>query len=39
MLAPSRPARSLHALLRDSPLRDLEFVEEGERTQVRDIEL
>ena len=39
MLAPSRPERSLHALLSDSPLRDLEFGEEGERSPVRDIGL
>ena len=39
MLAPSQPKPSLHALLRDSPLRDLEFGEEGERSPVRDIGL
>jgi hypothetical protein len=35
----SKPNRSLHALLSNSPLRDLEFGEEGERSPVRDIEL
>jgi antitoxin Phd len=39
MLAPSRPERSLHALLCDSPLRDLDFGEEGERSPVRDVGL
>jgi prevent-host-death family protein len=39
LLAPSRPRRSLHALLSDSPLRDLEFGEEGERSPVRDVGL
>jgi prevent-host-death family protein len=39
MLAPCRPERSLHALLSDSPLRDLEFGVEGERSPVRDIGL
>ena len=39
MLAPSRPRRSLHALLSESPLRDLEFGEEGERSPVRDVGL
>ena len=39
MLAPSKPKRSLHALLRESPLRDLEFSEEGERSPVRDVGL
>ena len=39
MLAPSRPGRSLHALLSQSPLRDLEFGEEGERSPVRDVGL
>jgi prevent-host-death family protein len=39
MLTPSRPGRSLHALLSESPLRDLEFGEEGERSPVRDVGL
>jgi prevent-host-death family protein len=39
MLGPSRPERSLHALLSESPLRDLEFGEKGERSPVRDIGL
>jgi prevent-host-death family protein len=39
MLAPSTPGRSLHALLSESPLRDLEFGEEGERSPVRDVAL
>ena len=39
MLTPSRPGRSLHALLSQSPLRDLDFGEEGERSPVRDVEL
>ena len=37
LLAPSKPQRTLHALLSDSPLRDLEFGEEGERSPVRDL--
>jgi prevent-host-death family protein len=39
MMTRSRPRRSLHALLSDSPLRDLEFGEDGERSPVRDIGL
>jgi prevent-host-death family protein len=39
MLTPSKPQRSLHAMLSDSPLRDLEFGEEGERSPVRDVGL
>ena len=39
MLAPFRPKRSLHALLSESPLRDLELGEEGERSPVRDVGL
>ena len=39
MLAPTRPSRSLHALLSESPLRDLEFGEDGERSPVRDVGL
>jgi antitoxin Phd len=39
MLARSRPERSLRALLSESPLRDLEFGEEGERSPVRDVGL
>jgi antitoxin Phd len=39
MLAPSRSKRSLHTLLSESPLRDLEFGEESERNPVRDVEL
>ncbi|MGH9174947.1 MAG: type II toxin-antitoxin system Phd/YefM family antitoxin [Vicinamibacterales bacterium] len=39
LLAPSRPERSLHALLSESPLRDLAFGEEGERSPVRDVGL
>jgi hypothetical protein len=35
----SKPNRSLHALLSESPLRDLEFGEDGERSPVRDIGL
>jgi antitoxin Phd len=35
----AKPKRSLHALLSDSPLRDLEFGEEGERSPVRDVGL
>jgi hypothetical protein len=35
----SKPNRSLHALLRDSPLRNLEFGDEGERSPVRDVGL
>jgi antitoxin Phd len=37
MLIPSQPRRSLHALLSKSPLRELEFGEEGERSPVRDV--
>jgi prevent-host-death family protein len=39
MLAPSQQRRSLHALLSQSPLRDLEFGEDGERSPVRDVGL
>jgi len=39
MLAPARPRRSLHALLSESPLRDLEFGADGERSPVRDVGL
>jgi prevent-host-death family protein len=39
MAAPAEPQRSLHALLSDSPLRDLEFGGEGERSPVRDVGL
>ena len=39
MLAPTQPKPSLHALLRDSPLRDLDFGEQGERSPVRDVGL
>jgi len=39
MLAPARPQRSLHALLSESPLRELEFGAEGERSPVRDVGL
>jgi hypothetical protein len=37
MLAPAQPRRSLHALLSKSPLRELDFGEEGERSPVRDV--
>jgi len=39
MLTPSSPRRSLHALLAESPLRELEFAPEGERSPVRDVGL
>jgi prevent-host-death family protein len=39
MLAPARPRRSLPALLSESPLRELEFGAEGERSPVRDVGL
>jgi hypothetical protein len=39
MLVRAQPRRSLHALLSKSPLRDLEFGEEGERSPVRDVGL
>jgi antitoxin Phd len=39
MLAPAQPRRSLHALLSESPLRNLEFGEDGERSPVRDVGL
>ena len=39
MMTRSRPRRSLHALLSDSPLRDLEFGQDGERSPVRDVGL
>jgi prevent-host-death family protein len=39
MAMPAEPQRSLHALLSDSPLRDLEFGGEGERSPVRDVGL
>ena len=39
MLTPSPPRRSLHALLSESPLRDLEFGDDGERSPVRDVGL
>jgi antitoxin Phd len=39
MLAASQPRRSLHALLSESPLRDLEFGEDGERSPVRGVGL
>jgi antitoxin Phd len=39
MLVPSQRRRSLHALLSKSPLRELEFGEEGERSPVRDVGL
>ena len=39
ILARSKPKRSLRAMLCNSPLRDLEFGEEGERSPVRDIGL
>jgi antitoxin Phd len=39
MLAPPPPQRSLHALLSQSPLRDLEFGEESERSPVRNVGL
>jgi antitoxin Phd len=38
-LAPSAAQPSLHALLSQSPLRDLEFGHEGIRVPVRDVEL
>jgi len=34
MLASAKPERSLHSLLSESPLRDLEFGVEGERSPV-----
>jgi hypothetical protein len=37
MIPWSKP--NLHVLLSNSPLRDLEFGEEGERSPVRDVEL
>jgi prevent-host-death family protein len=37
MLVRAQPRRSLHALLSKSPLRELEFGEEGERSPVRDV--
>jgi prevent-host-death family protein len=39
LLTPSRPKRSLHEMLSDSPLRDLEFGEEDERSPVREVGL
>jgi prevent-host-death family protein len=39
MLAPFGPQRSLHAVLSESPLRDLEFGGAGERSPVRDVGL
>lgn len=39
MLTASQPRRSLHALLSGSPLCDLEFGEDGERSPVRDVGL
>ena len=39
MLPPSKPRRSPHALLAESPLRDLEFAHDGERDPVRDVGL
>ena len=39
MLTSLRPERSLHALLSESPLRDLKFGAEGERGPVRDVGL
>jgi hypothetical protein len=35
----SKPYRSLYALLSDSPLGEIEFGEEGERSPVRDVQL
>jgi hypothetical protein len=35
----SKDERSLHALLSNSPLQDLEFGEEGDRSPVRDVAL
>ena len=39
LLTSSGPRCSLHALLSESPLRDLEFGQEGERSPVRDVKL
>jgi antitoxin Phd len=38
-LAPAAAQPSLHALLSQSPLRDLDFEQESVRTPVRDVEL
>lgn len=38
-LAPAAPQPSLHALLSQSPLRDLDFEHESVRAPVRDVEL